>query len=303
MDTHDAAPAAAKTPKDAPTIWRVDDALWAELRPLLVVDKPRKKPGRPRRDDRTIFDGLIWLTRNGGQWATPPREFGPKSIVHDRFRKWIAHGCFDAAWARRLVVHDGAVGIDGQWRAADECIVKAPLGNKGGRRDGGDRAQPRRAGQVRLQTAPADRGAGRPHRRCAVGGQPHRHEEAGRPAGRHRGRGATAAAGRGRGAGGRELCLARGYADDECRAAAAERGDRAHIPPARRQGHPLPPPGHPDRHPPRRRVVEVAHSWFDRFRHLLIRWDKRADHYLAYVHLAACLIVYREIRHARTLSG
>lgn len=103
--------------------------------------------------------------------------------------------------------------------------------------------------------------------------------------------------------GGRELCLARGYADDECRAAAAERGDRAHIPPARRQGHPLPPPGHPDRHPPRRRVVEVAHSWFDRFRHLLIRWDKRADHYLAYVHLAACLIVYREIRHARTLSG
>src|SRR5687768_7041301 len=67
---------------DAPTIWRVDDALWAELRPLLVVEKPRKKPGRPRRDDRAIFDGLIWIGRSGGQWAALPREFGPKSTVH-----------------------------------------------------------------------------------------------------------------------------------------------------------------------------------------------------------------------------
>ena len=27
---------------DDPTIWRVDDALWAELQPLLVVNKPRR---------------------------------------------------------------------------------------------------------------------------------------------------------------------------------------------------------------------------------------------------------------------
>jgi len=30
-------------PKDDPTIWRADDALWARLAPLLVVVKPRKK--------------------------------------------------------------------------------------------------------------------------------------------------------------------------------------------------------------------------------------------------------------------
>jgi hypothetical protein len=51
---------AARTPtKDDPTIWREDDALWLELQPLLVVDKPRKKPGRHRKDDRPILDGLI----------------------------------------------------------------------------------------------------------------------------------------------------------------------------------------------------------------------------------------------------
>jgi putative transposase len=131
MNEKDAAPAAPEATKDDPTIWRVDDALWAELRPLLVVDKPRKKPGRPRRDDRPLFDGLIWLARNGGQWETLPREFGPKSTVNDRFLEWVEHGCFAKAWARLLAVYDGEVGLDWQWQAADGCIVKAPLGKKG----------------------------------------------------------------------------------------------------------------------------------------------------------------------------
>ena len=66
MNANDAATAAPKATKDDPTIWRVDDALWAELRPLLVVDKPRKKPGRPRKEDRPLFDGLAdWLAREG----------------------------------------------------------------------------------------------------------------------------------------------------------------------------------------------------------------------------------------------
>ena len=118
--------------KDDPTLWRVDDALWAELQPLLVIDKPRKKPGRPRTNDRPIFDGLIWLDRTGSQWAALPRAFGAKSTVHDRFQEWVAHGCFARAWARLLEAYDGAVGLDWQWQAADGCIVKAPLGKKGG---------------------------------------------------------------------------------------------------------------------------------------------------------------------------
>ncbi len=129
---------------DDPTIWRVDDALWAELQPLLVVDKPRKKPGRPRNADRPLFDGLIWIARSGGQWAALPREFGPKSTVHDRFQEWVAHGCFGPAWAHLLEAYDDEVGLDWQWQAADGCIVKAPLGKKGGpaRRRGRGRTPP-----------------------------------------------------------------------------------------------------------------------------------------------------------------
>jgi transposase len=131
METPLSAASAATTEKDDPTIWRVDDVLWALLAPALRVDKPRKKPGRPRRDDRAIFDGLIWLARTGSQWSALPREFGPKSTVHERFSEWVATGALERAWAVLLHAYDGDIGLDWTWQAADGCIVKAPFGKKG----------------------------------------------------------------------------------------------------------------------------------------------------------------------------
>lgn len=131
MDTPPFAAAAATIERDDPTIWRVDDPLWALLEPVLRSDKPRKKPGRPRRDDRAIFDGLIWLARTGAQWSQLPREFGPKSTVHERFAEWVASGALERAWAVLLREYDDAIGIDWTWQAADGCIVKAPFGKKG----------------------------------------------------------------------------------------------------------------------------------------------------------------------------
>lgn len=125
-----ASPASPATPAD-PTIWRVDDELWALLAPLLKNDKPRRKPGRPRRDDRAIFDGLIWLARTGAQWSQLPRAFGPKSTVHERFTEWVETRALERAWAVLLQAYDGEVGLDWTWQAADGCIVKAPFGEKG----------------------------------------------------------------------------------------------------------------------------------------------------------------------------
>ena len=126
---HSAAPAAPE--KDDPTIWRVDDTLWALIAPVLRIDKPRKKSGRPRRDDRAIFDGLIWLARTGSHWAQLPREFGPKSTVHARFTEWVETGALERAWAVLLREYDAEIGLDWTWQAADGCIVKAPFGKKG----------------------------------------------------------------------------------------------------------------------------------------------------------------------------
>ncbi len=40
----------------------------------------------------------------------------------------------------------------------------------------------------------------------------------------------------------------------------------------------------------RRWVVERTHSWLNRYRRLLVRWEKKAHNYLALLHLACALI-------------
>lgn len=40
-------------------------------------------------------------------------------------------------------------------------------------------------------------------------------------------------------------------------------------------------------------VVERAHSWMNRFRRLLVRWDKKPENYLAFLHFACGLIAFR----------
>jgi transposase len=43
----------------------------------------------------------------------------------------------------------------------------------------------------------------------------------------------------------------------------------------------------------RRWVVERTHSWMNRFRRILIRWEKKAENYLALLHLVCGLITWR----------
>jgi transposase len=43
----------------------------------------------------------------------------------------------------------------------------------------------------------------------------------------------------------------------------------------------------------RRWVVERTHSWRNRFRRVLIRWDKKGENYLAFLHFACALIAFR----------
>lgn len=45
----------------------------------------------------------------------------------------------------------------------------------------------------------------------------------------------------------------------------------------------------------RRWVVEATHSWFNRFRKLLVRYEKLSESYEALVHLAAAIICWRKV--------
>ena len=45
----------------------------------------------------------------------------------------------------------------------------------------------------------------------------------------------------------------------------------------------------------RRWVVEVCHSWFNRFRKLLVRYEKLERSFVALNHLAAAIIAFRKV--------
>lgn len=44
---------------------------------------------------------------------------------------------------------------------------------------------------------------------------------------------------------------------------------------------------------PRRWVVERVASWLNRYRRILVRWEKKADNYLALLHLVFAHILWR----------
>lgn len=43
----------------------------------------------------------------------------------------------------------------------------------------------------------------------------------------------------------------------------------------------------------RRWVVERTHSWMNRFRRILIRWEKKPENYEAFLHLVCAIIAFR----------
>lgn len=86
------------------------------------------------------------------------------------------------------------------------------------------------------------------------------------------------------------LCLDKGYDYDEVRELVAEFGYTAHI---RSRGEEARQLRRNVRFQARRWVVERTHSWLNRFRRILIRWEKKADNYLALLHLACAMITYQ----------
>ena len=55
--------------------------------PMLV--KPRTETrGRKRKDDRLMFNAILWLMKTGAPWRDLHPEFGPWKTVHKRFLQW-----------------------------------------------------------------------------------------------------------------------------------------------------------------------------------------------------------------------
>lgn len=113
-------------PDAAPTVWRVPDALWAEVQPLLPPEKPPGTRGRPVVPFRRVLDGILYVLRTGCQWKAVPRAFGSGSTVHARFQEWVKNGTWERLWADQLTRYDTAHGIGWDWQSADSATVPSP---------------------------------------------------------------------------------------------------------------------------------------------------------------------------------
>ena len=86
------------------------------------------------------------------------------------------------------------------------------------------------------------------------------------------------------------MCLDKGYDYQEVRDILAEFGFTAHI---RSRGEEAQELKKEAGKRARRWVVERTHSWLNRFRRILIRWEKKPENYIAFLHFACALVAFR----------
>lgn len=264
------------------TVWHVPDDLWSRIAPLLGPEKPPGTRGRPAVPFRQILDAIIYVLRTGCQWSAIPRErFGAApTTVHGRFRQWVQAGHFTQIWKLMLEVYDDALGIDWKWLSMDGCITKAPLGGDDTGKSPVDR------GKLGTKRSVLIDGRGAPLSVVVAGAN--RHDKtlairtidemmADRPERRvyrlH------------------HLCLDKGYDYADVIAGVLGRDFILHLKKRGIQEEPTTSGGRT--YPARRWKVERTNAWHNKFRRLLIRWERKSEHYLAMVAVASALIIYR----------
>jgi putative transposase len=88
------------------------------------------------------------------------------------------------------------------------------------------------------------------------------------------------------------LCLDKGYVGDEVAELAREFHFTLHIPPKGQEAKQVKRQAGAKA---RRWVVERTHSWMNRFRGILIRWNKKPANYIAMLHMAFAFIIYGKL--------
>lgn len=250
----------------------VDEQAWRYIAPLLPDQSAKPQGGRPPLTNYQILNGILYRLHTGCQWRALPRRFGAGVTVHRHFQNWVRAGIFDRVFEILLRFYDGLRGIEREWASIDGSIVKAPRG--------GSATGPN----------PTDRGKSGAKRHILTDGR-------GVPLSV-----VTSAANVNDNQRLEEtidllpqervpenLCMDKGYDSKKVDAAVTARGI---VPHTRRRGEP-PLLGHYEGKP-RRWVVERAHSWQNKFRGVLIRWERKADNYHALVLLASSLIAFQQ---------
>jgi transposase len=68
--------------------YEMTDGQWEQIRDLI----PKSKTGRPPKDNRLMFNAMLWMSRSGAGWEDLPERYGSWKTVYSRFCKWRDDG-------------------------------------------------------------------------------------------------------------------------------------------------------------------------------------------------------------------
>lgn len=255
----------------------IPDGLWEQIEPFLPLPGVYPKGGKPPINNRQIMTAILFVMVTGCQWKALPRTLAAPSTAHDRFQKWEQDGIFSCLWEAGLLRYDNRVGIAWQWQSADGCMTKAPLGGEQTGPNPTDRAK---KGTKRSLLTDA-RGA--PLGIIAAGANCHdKTLLAATLESRPLSQPPPSVT--------PHLCLDKAYDAQDIRAMLRGLGFVPHV---KTRGQEAEQKAHHPRYRARRWVVERTHSWMNRFRRILIRWEKKLANYLAFLHIACAIIIFR----------
>jgi putative transposase len=259
--------------------YRMPDAMWERIKPLLPKYEVSQEGGRPRKDLRRVADAIFYRIRTGCQWKAIPPSLAPGSTAHEYFQQWTADGVFDNLWQVALAEYDELIGLDWTWQSVDGAMTKAPLGGDATGRNPTDRGK---QGTKRSLMTEAE---GIPVGLVVDGANVHdirllqeTIENCLNRCPRLYGEFTE------------HLCLDKGYDSVAIRQLVEtvfeytshirSRGEE-HRELRKKRGE-----------KPRRWVVERTHGWLNRFRAILIRWEKKIDNHVAVLHLACAYFTF-----------
>ncbi len=103
---------------------------WERAEALLPPKKTGKR-GRPRKDDRSMLNGMLWIAHSGAQWRELPEVYGRWQPVYARFAKWRDDGTPEAVF--RALASDA----DMENLSLDSTCIKVHESANGGGKNSG----------------------------------------------------------------------------------------------------------------------------------------------------------------------
>jgi putative transposase len=255
--------------------FRMSDEMWERLKRLLPEYATSPLGGRPRADLRAVADAIFYRMRTGCQWQAIPPELTPGSTAHDYFQEWTEQGVFEQLWQVALEEYDDEVGLDWEWQSLDGAMTKAPLGGENTGKNPTDRGKSgtKRSLQTEAAGVPvglAVAGANVHDKRLVKDTIDNTLDMAPAPE-------ADAAEIE------EHLCLDKGYDYGDIRELIE--GVYQYTSHVRSRGEEIRELDRAEGEQARRWVVERTHGWLNRFRAILIRWEKKTENHLAVLHL------------------